>query len=370
MKAKILHISNDATIVNGITNFLMELTPGLKRMGYEQELVFFNTNKDDEVLRYFDTHHIKYYFLPKALHEKIQNRYLKFLLKFFMVGFPKKCKHLKSIIVQSNPQLIFFHGEEPEATRIFLRLNVRTVGVPHNEVFFPIYPLQKYLLNLSRRKFNVIVLFDERHNYIAPSIYKIIPIGLDFQKFSSIKNSISTNFIIGTIGRIAREKNLHLMIEVIEKLKEYNIKLLIAGEGNRKKELIHLVKQKKLECKVEFLGTIKNKLEFYSKINLLLNMSKYEGMPLTILEALSSGIPVVSANVGVISNIIQNGYNGFLIDGWDIKKYSEKILELIQDEKMFYTFSNNARIKSESFSIEKCIEKYSILIDELLDMKN
>ncbi|MEJ2307582.1 MAG: glycosyltransferase [candidate division WOR-3 bacterium] len=93
----------------------------------------------------------------------------------------------------------------------------------------------------------------------------------------------------------------------------------------------------------------------------------YEGFPVSILEAMACGLPVVATEVGGVKEIISDGKNGFLVEPGNSNALAEKIKELLEDKKMRKDFGEAGfkRVK-ENFSIDKTVERIENLWDKIL----
>lgn len=151
-----------------------------------------------------------------------------------------------------------------------------------------------------------------------------------------IVSSISINplqFVY--VGRLVFYKNLEVVIQSISLVKKTqpNVKLVIVGDGPHKKSLEELVVRLGVESNVEFLGyvTAAKKMEIISSSNALVFPSLCEGFGLVILEAFSQKRPVLVSNVRPMSDIVQNGKTGLVIDPHDEKKWAECMIQLIKN---------------------------------------
>ncbi|KRF54325.1 glycosyl transferase [Bacillus sp. Soil745] len=183
------------------------------------------------------------------------------------------------------------------------------------------------------------------------------PINRSLYKTSPLKEK---NIIF--LGRIGRRKGVYDLLEslqlVLDQTKDF--KVYIAGDGNiekAKKVIVDL----NLEKHVEVIGWI----NLNKKIELLYNSSIFvlpsynEGLPVSILEAMASGVPVISTNIAGIPDQIVNGVNGFLIEPGNINDLAKKICLLLNDRKLRDEFSKKTLKRvDEKFNIniiEKCI---------------
>ena len=131
--------------------------------------------------------------------------------------------------------------------------------------------------------------------------------GIDVNKFKSQKSKVkSDKFTIITVGRIAEVKNLHLLIETagILKNKNFNFEIRVAGAPILESDKIYfeklknLIKEKKLDDIVEFVGPIPNKYigEFYQNGDLFINLSDTGSLDKAILEAMACGLKILTSN--------------------------------------------------------------------------
>jgi len=152
-----------------------------------------------------------------------------------------------------------------------------------------------------------------------------------------INNNLSQNdFVIGVFGRLSPEKGHKYLIEALaictDKYPE--IRLLILGDGPEKDNLIKLTQRHGLDKIVIFCGHKSNVRDYYDAINLLILPSLTEGVPNVVLEAMSLCKPVIATDVGGVSEIITDGFNGWIIKPGDanaIVNILDKILYAKQD---------------------------------------
>ncbi len=97
-------------------------------------------------------------------------------------------------------------------------------------------------------------------------------------------------------------------------LENLNIKLYIIGDGPEKNNLLNKIKELKIEDKVIFMGEQKHINDILKRADLFIFTSRSESLPNSLVEAMANKLPIVAYNVGGISEIIENGFNGYLID--------------------------------------------------------
>jgi glycosyltransferase involved in cell wall biosynthesis len=174
---------------------------------------------------------------------------------------------------------------------------------------------------------------------------------------------------IGTAGRLVEVKDLNLFIDVAaDVLREVsNICFRILGDGPLKQQLSDRVRELGLADTVVFEGYREDARAFYDEIDIYLNTSLHEGLPLSILEAMAKGRPVVAPMVGGIPEVISNGQEGFLIEGRDSKEFAAKCLLLIRDRHLLESMGNNAHKKiQEKFSSAQMTSAYIELYEVVM----
>lgn len=117
---------------------------------------------------------------------------------------------------------------------------------------------------------------------------------------------------------VKRVKKMVDIFESLEKIGDFNIRWTHIGDGNRRTEIEKAAKRRLKSTKVKFLGNISNSAvyEFYQStpVDLFLSTSSSEGLPVSMMEAASFGIPIVSTDVGGVKEIVQDGSNGRLLN--------------------------------------------------------
>jgi glycosyltransferase involved in cell wall biosynthesis len=166
------------------------------------------------------------------------------------------------------------------------------------------------------------------------------------------------------VGRFAKEKNPHIPILVAKALKEkgYNVNLNLVGDGELKADMEELIRRLGLNENVKMFGWIKDRRELFEilkKSDILLFTSKPgEGLGLTILEAMSQGLPVIATKCGGPEEVIKDGINGYLVDysaDEDIvNQFMDKIEFLIKNPGIYEQISKNNIKKAKEWTLEEC----------------
>ncbi len=177
-------------------------------------------------------------------------------------------------------------------------------------------------------------------------------------------------FVVGTVGRISEEKdyNTFLRIAKIVTGEMPDTYFVIVGDGKRdeKDELVSYADKLGIKDRMIFTGFRSDLINVYCSFDIFLMTSLTEGIPNTMLEAMSMGIPVVSTSVGGIPEMVVNGESAFLFNTGDMNGLANKIMELITSKELRDNISSAGRKRIEelfSFSRRlKIIEEYYVNI--------
>lgn len=164
--------------------------------------------------------------------------------------------------------------------------------------------------------------------------------------------------IILNVGRFVATKQQEFLIEIFAKTNNEGWKLLFAGEGPLLKHAQELVKYLKLENKVEFAGTTTKVDELYQKSEIFAFTSVSEGFPNALAEALNTPLATIAIDcVAGPADLIEDGYNGFLVKEKEVETYTAKLQQLMDDENLRETFKRHCLIKMNNF-------RYDIVMNE------
>lgn len=164
-------------------------------------------------------------------------------------------------------------------------------------------------------------------------------------KYKGIIEKKSENaFIICSIGRLSPEKRTHDLIQAIKILsdKEYELFLVIIGDGELYDDLVNYADTLNVSGKVLFTGYQKHAYKYMGLCNAFVICSSTEGLPITLLEAIRAQIPVVATKVGGIPEIIEHEKHGLLTEPGDIYGLSMAIEKLINSPNICKNLAANA----------------------------
>lgn len=243
-------------------------------------------------------------------------------------------------ILKTNklPFLLYMHGEDVTAI-------VKTKNPLNKKRLQFLTERAKRIFFNSRYSMNLLEKFtDNSQNSFSVTgcgfpIDQII--NDDLKAASRQKLGLNDEKILLTTSRLVIRKGidtvLHAMPIIMKKFS--NIKYLVVGDGPDKEKLIDLSKKLGIDNKVRFCGFVSEEIkkDCYLASDVYVMPSKFgdlgevEGFGISFLEANAHGLPVIGSNVGGITDAVENGKNGFLVDPDDPNQLAEKVINLLND---------------------------------------
>lgn len=285
-------------------------------------------------------------------------------------------KEVKRVLEDFKPDIIHVHGAH-ELVYVVRRL------VPDVPIIFTChgYPASNPYINYALSAF---INKEFSDKVICVSHFdknELIKRGLSSQKIVVIHNGISEDFqrkelpikvdgvIIGTCARLSKTKGINYLIEAFSILsKKYkDMSLVIIGDGEERKNLENLAKKLKIKDRIYFLGSLPKAREYIWNFHIFVLPSLFEPFGISILEALSSKVPVVATKVGGIVEIIEDGISGILVPPKDTLSLSYAIERLLLDEDLRKNIAEEGYKKFlENFTARKMVDETVKVYEESL----
>lgn len=173
------------------------------------------------------------------------------------------------------------------------------------------------------------------------------------------KKNKDTKVLI-SVGRINTQKNYNLAIEVMKKLEKRNIILIIVGNEKTKGKPLLRSLQLKSPDNVFFEGTVENVADYLKKSDAFLLTSFYEGMPISIIEAMSFGLPVITTPAGGVVDMIKDERNGYITSDFKSESLVDKIDTFLSlsDKQIEKIRESNLLLFKSEYSMVKCSNRY------------
>lgn len=186
--------------------------------------------------------------------------------------------------------------------------------------------------------------------------------GVNTQLFVKRLKKNDEEFTFVSVGTLYHIKNQELLIDAFARVKNEvdNVKLVLVGDGDMRNTLITKVDKLGLASHVFFAGNQTDVISFLSDADVYCCSSLVEGLPISVLEAMSCSLPIITTPAGGVVDIVKDGYNGYVVD-YDPVLYSKKMLELVTNEEIRLKMALNSREYVEKFDISNCAKGYENL---------
>ena len=258
------------------------------------------------------------------------------------------------------------------------RIAARIAGVPqivHTVHGFPFHPYQKKLIMSFYRSVEklaglfcdkvVFVNNSERETAIADHLVqpeKAVTIynGIKLPKMEISKKEIDDKFIIGSCLRFWKQNNIIDTIDSAIRVckQSENIHFIIIGDGELYETAEKMINDSGFKDKIQLPGWQNNPTEWLQKFDVFLLYSKWEGLPLSILEAMSYGLPIVASDIKGNNELVSE-VNGILVPINDIDRLTAVLLSLPGEKERLKVWGENSRkLIKEKFGIMDFTRKY------------
>lgn len=370
-----------ATVVKThIMTFHVPYLKVLKEMGYSTAVAARNDYETPEkcVIPYCDT----YYDVPFE-RSPLKPRNL------------KAYRALKKIVDEGAYDIIHCHTPVGAMLARLAALGARKKGTKvvytaHGFHFFKGAVLINWLLYFPVEwflaHFTDVLITINREDYVraqrfaAKKVYYVPGVGIDTKKFvvdSDLKQAkrqaIRAEFgipddatVILSVGEVNKNKNHRVVIEALAGLKDTNIHYIICGRGPLEKSHRALAERHGVEERIHLAGYRNDVVDFYHAADMFVFPSLREGLPVAVMEAMASGLPIVCSRIRGNSDLIVNGKNGLMVDEGTPKDYEKALRQLLDEKKRCEISAFNVK-KAAGFDLENLKRKYKQIYQAVSD---
>jgi glycosyltransferase involved in cell wall biosynthesis len=315
------------------------------------------------------------------------------ILLFWIFGIPKMIR----VINKLNPKIIhshlYFHYF------LFLSLSIKlsiispvhfrtihTSGLFYSSKTFvnrfrlfiekigsKIYPI--YLISISQQ------IHENNKSFFSKYAAKIrlIPNGINLIKFTKSIFATATksdfgidnrNIIVVYVARLNYGKNHSCLLKAwAEVIKNYNnANLCIVGDGVLKDVLVKQSEDLKIEKSVSFFGNLDNVSGFLSVADIGVFPSQFEGFPISLIEKMAMGLAVVTSDINVFKEIIEDDVNGVIYSVNDFHSLAEHIIMLLKDDEMRIRLGKKAQETASKYDINRIVIEINNFYEETLSV--
>ncbi|WP_436666719.1 glycosyltransferase [Latilactobacillus sakei] len=328
------------------------------------------------------------------LFSEIQNE-KQYNLDFSRTSSPIKnikiIRKIRSIIKIENPDIVFCHstfaGIWGRIALIGLRKKV--VYNPHGWAFdMDTSNIKKSIFAMIERIFSIVtdryMMISEyeyqsakRHHITNANKLSVVMNAVDEGALladanvslnSDVIETLEDKFIIGMVGRIDLQKGPDIFIKMAKIVKEDipNAYFVIVGDGKMKNEIKKLADENNLSDSLLITGWVNNTAMYIKQFDISILLSRWEGFGLVLAEYMFLNKPIISTNVGAITNLINDSKSGILIESEDYESAARVVRKLYTNQEQRQQLANNGlKYANENLTVEKFINNYRDFIEEL-----
>ena len=239
------------------------------------------------------------------------------------------------------------------------------------------YPVEKFL---SRFTDGLITINQEDYRraqkFHAGKTILIPGVGIDLDKFQKkeptrqeIRNKLGIperKIILMSVGELTKRKNHMAVIEALACLEEYDILYVVCGDGPMKARLRARAEELGVRERVKLLGFRKDIAELHKMADIFVFPSLQEGLPVAVMEAMASGLPIVASKIRGNEDLISNNQGGYLVNPMDSEQVAKAIEKMIQNPKKRKKMEERNLEIITKYGQETVLQKMDEFFDEIV----
>ncbi len=232
-----------------------------------------------------------------------------------------------------------------------------------SDVYLPGWFTKRTLKTIMKNADSAIALTEDMKRTMQ-AIYNrnivVVPNGINLKEYTgdpSVQKVKGDEKRILFVGRLHPVKGVRYLLQAMKIVYEKmpDAKLILVGDGEERELLEKLADNLEIRECVEFAGRVPHERvqDYMNQAEVFVLPSLSEGFPVTILEAMACGLPVVATRVGGLPDVIEDGVNGYLVKAKEPSEIAEALLKLLQDEQLWETISKTNKQKVNDYSWER-----------------
>ena len=200
----------------------------------------------------------------------------------------------------------------------------------------------------------------------SPDNVHFIQNGIDMDAFPMDNRASRASVTIGSVGALRAEKRIDRLIRVFAMLENKNARLLIVGDGPERDNLERLARELGVSQRVSFAGLQTDVASYYGQMDVFALTSDTEQMPISLIEAMATGLPVIATRVGDVPVMLGSQSESFIVPPSDEAGFANSLSRLVGDAgKRESLGRNNAHTARARFSHAAMLDTYRNLFEEL-----
>ena len=272
---------------------------------------------------------------------------------------------LRRTLATMQPDVVHAHTARAALMLALVRNSAPVILTHHNSRLG--FPIQ--LFRLFDRTVDAYVAISEecaeQTRRVARRPVQLIVNGADSSSFSATPRlAPAAEPTVIAVGTLSDQKDYPTLIRAVKPLvellapKDRNIRVRIVGGGAMLPQLAALVEEEEVGEVVELLGVRSDVPRLLKSADLFVNSSRYEGLSVAMIEAMMAGLPIVATNVPGNRELVQNRFNGLLVDPGAPEQLAQAISSVLLDHKAYAAYSAEAVARSRSLTIDACAEAH------------
>ena len=190
-------------------------------------------------------------------------------------------------------------------------------------------------------------------------------VGIDVDKVKKIDKKADKRQMLGirekdilvlSVGELNQNKNHETIVRALKQLNRTDVHYVICGQGDKKEELERMAKQFGMEERLHLLGFRTDALEWMKVADLFAFPSYREGLPVSLMEAMAAGLPVVCSKIRGNVDLIKDGEGGYMCEPMDVASFAENLSRLIKDAEQRKCMGEKNQITVQQFDKSKVSE--------------
>ncbi len=197
------------------------------------------------------------------------------------------------------------------------------------------------------------------YNFVDLEKFDPSNIPADNSAFKQKHGIEAEDFVVGFAGRLIKRKGWKEYLQAAKILSEKrkDIKFLIAGDGNDKPALLEMIKELNIGEQVKYLGYVDNMLAFYGSLDLFAMPSHFEGLPMSQLEVMALGVPLVTTNGPGMDEVPRDGKEAIFVKLYDPQDLADKIDRLYLDQDKAAELADNGLVRVQEFGLKSYVQQ-------------
>jgi glycosyltransferase involved in cell wall biosynthesis len=196
-------------------------------------------------------------------------------------------------------------------------------------------------------------------------IYHVSGVGIQYNNYSSKAKSTDTNVLrIVSVGELNRNKNHISVINALSTI-QFPYEFNIAGEGPLRKKIMKIIEIQNTSGSIHLLGHVNHINIILQNSDLFIMPSLREGLPVSIMEAMASGLPVVASNIRGIRDLVDEGRGGFLYNPSDKRHLLRLMTVLANDHQLRNSMGSYNRNRALQFDFENINKEMEKIYSEI-----